>query len=127
MRAVLRRLASSWGSPCSTRSSIKALASESKPRGTSGYCLACLPPRLRSAPRMKVIVKLARHRLADPGRLLEVVQRRAFDSPCGAEVHQQRALAVGTDPRNFIERRRGQALRPLRPVSADRKSVRFVA
>ena len=76
---------------------------------------------------MEIIVELARHRPADPGRLFEIVERRALDRARRAEMHQQRALAVRADAGDLVERRGGQALRPLRAVRADRKAVRFVA
>ena len=76
---------------------------------------------------MEVIVELAGHQLADPGRLLEILERSALHCPGRAEVHQQRPLAVWADAGDLVERRGRQALRPLGPVGTDGEAVRLVA
>src|SRR5689334_14314102 len=76
---------------------------------------------------MEVIVELARHRLADPRRLLEVIECGALHRPRRPKMHEERALTVRTDAWDFIQGRSRQAFRPLSPMRADRESVSFVA
>src|SRR6478752_1468691 len=75
---------------------------------------------------MKIVVDLARGRSANSRRLFEVFEWCFLDRPRRSEMHQQRALARGSDPGNVVKRRGGQALRPLLPVLSDCESVSFV-
>ena len=65
-----------------------------------------------SSARVEIIVELARHRLADAGCPLEILQRRALDRPRRAEVHQQRPFAVGADAGDFVEASRSSCSLP---------------
>ena len=65
---------------------------------------------------MEIVVDLPGRALADARRPLEILKRGALDRPCRSEVHQQRALAVGPDPRNLVEGGGGQALGALGAV-----------
>src|SRR5690349_6350504 len=76
---------------------------------------------------MEIVVDLTRHRIADSRRLLEIVESGSFDGPSSAKVHEERALPVGPNSRDLIQRRGGQALSPLRAVRSDCKPVSFVA
>src|SRR5690348_4555975 len=76
---------------------------------------------------MEIIINLSRSSATDPRRLFEVLQCGPFHCSRGSEMHEERPLPGGTNSRDVVQRRGGEALCPLLPVGSDRKSVSFVS
>jgi hypothetical protein len=62
-----------------------------------------LPGSGSSSARVKIVVQLARDGTADAWCLLEVFKRSPLYGSSSAEVHEERALPVGTYAWHFIE------------------------
>src|SRR6188768_1226886 len=76
---------------------------------------------------MEIVVELPRHRLADAGRALQVLKRRALDRAGSSEMHEQCSLAVGPDAGDVVETGGRQTLGAFLPMRTDCKAVGFVA
>src|SRR4051794_15035948 len=87
----------------------------------------CVNSRASSAPGMEEVVHRSRRRGVDARRLDEVLIGGAADRFHGAEMVQQGALAVRADARDLVERALRHLALALRPVGADRETVRLVA
>src|SRR5260370_23904613 len=75
---------------------------------------------------MEMIINLFCHRLADALDLGEVRKARARHAARGAEVMQQRLLALGADAGDLVERRGTEHLDAPGAMRADREAVRLV-
>src|SRR5262249_23564924 len=78
-------------------------------------------------PFVEEIVNGLRHRLADAGNRQEVVGAPAGHGLGGAEVREQRALALRADAGDVVERVDTDGLAALGAMGADGEAVRLVA
>src|SRR5438552_14881278 len=74
-----------------------------------------------------MLINLFRHALRDAVDPLEFGEAGARNSPCRAEMVQERSLAVGSDAGNVVEQGMTDGLGAPRPVRADREAVRLIA
>jgi hypothetical protein len=76
---------------------------------------------------MEVAINFLRDGAADTVNRFKIGQSRSGNASCGAEMHEQGLLSLGSDSGDLIEWRGRYCLRAPGTMAADSEAMRFIA